>query len=883
MRPAASRRLAALALLAPAAAHAQPPAPRPPAVGPAAAGPAAVGPNTGTPNGAAPQAAGQLAGRVVGAAAGQPVPNASVTVRAAGGGTGRDTALVAGALARADGTFRIDGLRPGRYTVRVRAFGFAPLVRQGVAVTAAEPRVDLGTLALTAVAAQLTSVGVQADRSTESLAPDRNSYTVKDMPSTAGGTAVDVLRNVPAIEVDGDNNVSLRGNGNVVVQINGRVSPMRGQQLGNFLAQLPANMVAKVEVVSNPSAKNDPEGLGGIVNIVLKQQADLGTSGGFTAGGGSTRQANLSGNLGHQSGAWTLFGSYGFMHDRRTVDGITTRDNLAAAGLVGGLDADFDGVMRPESHSVTGTAEYKVGARDVLANNLVVNRRSMSRDFGSFYRALDAAGGLTGRTDQRTDQQAGGTTLDYALTWRHTPDPQKHSLVTELRVNAGRDANDIFFSSAPLRPDGSHADAPDALETNATRERARALFAQTDWTRELRKGTKLETGYKGIVRRQTSDFDVATATAAPAPATAATFTPDAGRSNAYAYDEQVHAVYGVLSQRAGRADLQAGLRLEQADTRFDLAAVGGTPGQRFDNDYRSAFPSALASYTTAAGRQFKASYSKRISRPDVRQLNPFGFREDQFTVFEGNPALRPEYTHAYELGFQQPLGKGASGGGAPGGPGAGGGGTSGTLQLTPFFRHTVNAVRQLGAVDDDGILRFGVQNAATVDQYGADVNVSVRRGRLNGFGGGSVFEQVTDASNLGALAAGRVRAFGWSARANLTYKLTPALDLQGFTMYRAPQRTEQGRLSSFALANVALRQKLRGDKASVTLRVMDPFGTMGWAVRSNDGRVVQLTDRRFGARGAFLNFSYNFGQAPRIRPRPQEQESAPAGPGPGAP
>ncbi len=153
------------------------------------------------------------------------------------------------------------------------------------------------------MAAQLTTVEVQADRSTESLAPDRNSYTVKDMPATAGGTAVDVLRNVPAVEVDGDNNVSLRGNGNVVVQINGRVSPMRGQQLGNFLAQLPANMVAKTEVVSNPSAKNDPEGLGGIVNIVLKQQADLGTSGGFTGGGGSTGQVNVSGNLATRANA----------------------------------------------------------------------------------------------------------------------------------------------------------------------------------------------------------------------------------------------------------------------------------------------------------------------------------------------------------------------------------------------------------------------------------------------------------------------------------------------------------------------------------------------------------------------------------------------------
>jgi outer membrane receptor protein involved in Fe transport len=790
-----------------------------------------------------------------------------VTVRAAG----RDTALVAGALTRADGSFRIEGLRPGRYTVRVRALGFAPLVRSDVAVTPADPRVDLGRMAMTAVAAQLSSVEVQADRSTESLAPDRNTFTVKDMPATAGGTAVDVLRNVPAVEVDGDNNVSLRGNNNVVVQINGRVSPMRGQALGNFLAQLPANMVAKVEVVSNPSAKNDPDGLGGIVNIVLKQQADLGTSGGFSGGGGSTGQVNVNGNLGHQSGPLTLFASYGFMHDRRTVAGFSTRAALGGVGAVpgSGLDADIDGVMRPDSHSLTATAEYKAGTKNVLANNLVINRRDMSRDMGSFYRASDAAGALVGRTDQRTDQAQGGTTLDYALTWRHGTDPQKQGLVTELRANLGRDENDLSFSNASLRPDGTPSGVPTALETNLTQERARAFFAQTDWTRQLRKGTKLETGYKGIFRRQTSDFDVNTA-AGNAP-----YTRDVARSNAYSFYEHVNAVYGVLSQRVGSVDLQGGLRLETADTRFDLA----TTRRRYDNDYRSAFPSALASFTDKAGRNFKASYSKRISRPNVQQLNPFGFREDQFTAFEGNPALRPEYTHAYELGFQQPLGKGQRGG--PGG----GGGTSGTLQVTPFLRHTVSSVRQVGRVDEAGILRLSFANAATVDQYGADVNLSVRRGRFSGFGGGSVFEQVTDASNLGDLVANpRVRAFGWSARANGTFKLTPRLDLQGFTMYRAPMRIEQGRISRFAFANVALRQKLRGDQASVTVRVMDPFGTMGWGVRANDGRVLQTMDRRFGARGTFVNFSYNFGQAPRIRPVRQEQEQAPQTggvPGPG--
>jgi outer membrane receptor protein involved in Fe transport len=396
-------------------------------------------------------------------------------------------------------------------------------------------------------------------------------------------------------------------------------------------------------------------------------------------------------------------------------------------------------------------------------------------------------------------------------------------------------------------------------ETNAMDERNDTWFVQSDWTRALGGDVKLETGAKGTYRRMTSDFAVANALPS-----AEALAPDLGRSNAFVYDEHVSAVYGVLSRRTGKVNVQGGLRYEVADTRFDLR----TTRERFDNDYRSLFPSALVSYDLDAQRQVKLSYSKRINRPVVQQLNPFGFREDQYNIFAGNPGLRPEYTHALELGWQQSVGKGS-------------------LQLTPFFRHTTDAVRQIGTVGSDSILRVGFRNAATSDQYGADANLSLRAGAFSGFGGASVFEQVTDASNLagagGAIAtAGRVRAFGWSARGNVTWKVTPRLDLQSFAMYRAGMRTEQGRISHFTLANVALRQKLRGDRATMTLRVMDPFGTMGWAVRASDGRVLQAMERQFGARGAFLNFGYTFGRPPKIRQRPQEQDQ-PAGGQPGIP
>jgi ferric enterobactin receptor len=669
---------------------------------------------------------------------------------------------------------------------------------------------------------------------------------VKDMPAASGGSAVDVLRNVPSIEVDGDNKVSLRGNENVVVQLNGRATPMRGDALGNFLAQLPANMVAKVEVVPNPSAKNDPEGMAGIINIVLKENTDLGLSGGVTMGGGTTGQVNGSGNLGYQHGALTLFGNYGYMQDDRATTGYTDREGRAA-GLQPFLQSTTTGAFTPKSHSLNASASYKLGAKDVLSSDLIVNKRDLTRENDNLYRALDATYALTGRSLQNTAQTDVGLTLDWALAYKRSAKRPGDGLASEFRVNRTTGDGDVRLTDQALQT-ASAADASDlglpAVETDATAERTHNYTLQSDYTRTLGTRTKLEAGYKGTLRQLDNDYAVANWSDATS-----AFVADTSRSNAFGYDEQVHAAYAVLSQGVGKLDLQGGLRAEHATTQFDLA----TTGVRYDNAYNSLYPSAIAAYNVDDHRQFKLSYSKRVTRPDTRQLNPFGFREDATNVFEGNPALKPEYTHAFELGYQQSFGVG-------------------TLQLTPFVRHTVNAVRFIRTIDDAGISTTTFQNVATSDSYGADANGSLHLGRLTGFGGVSAYKQVTDGSNLSTDVSNS--AFGWSARTNATFKVTKTLDAQGFVMYRAGMRTEQGRMSAMTMTNLALRQKLRGDAASVTLRVMDPFNAMKMGFVTDDGRFYQTSQRNFGARGLFLSFNYAFGRQPRLRQRAPEQPDA---------
>ena len=199
------------------------------------------------------------------------------------------------------------------------------------------------------------------------------------MPTTRGGTALDVLRNVPSVDVDIDNIVSLRGNSGVIVQINGRPSPMKPAQLGNFLAQLPADIVDKVEVVTNPSARDDPEGIAGIINIVLKEKPEAGKSGGLTLGGGTTGHVDVGGNVGYERGPLSFYGSYGFLRDNRPRKDAIFRENLYLDPMTF-LDEAGTRTQIPLAHTLTGSLDYSPSASDALSLRDGVQHAGRGRD-----------------------------------------------------------------------------------------------------------------------------------------------------------------------------------------------------------------------------------------------------------------------------------------------------------------------------------------------------------------------------------------------------------------------------------------------------------------------------------------------------------------------
>ena len=786
------------------------------------------------PPGAPPAAGpGEVLGTIVEATTQSPLAHASVAIR------GPQGALIAGALANDKGAFHIQGLRPGTYTMRVTMLGYSPKVQE-LSIPAEAPRVTLGNLALSRVAVKLGEMAIVEEAATVTVEPDRNTYRAKDV-APAAQNASDVLENVPAVQVDGEGKVSLRGNENVVVQINGRPTPIRGQQLASYLKSLPANILDRVEVVPNPSAKYDPEGMAGIINIVLKQQVDLGLSGGANLSAANADRYSGSGNVAWQEGNWTTSLNLGFNSDQRDIVGGNARERYADGSAVGFTDEDVLGINEFRGTNLNGTLEYKLNERDALTSTLNAGLRRFS-DLSTTARAeFDGDRALLAEFGRSRDFTMEGYTFDASGGFRRTWDQrQKHEIVTELRYTRNDDDESVTMWRLPAASEGGF---PTEGEIDRTDALMQQLVAQADYTKTSASRLKIETGYKGTARFLDRDFEVRK----DAEGTGDWVRSDL--SNSFGFDEQVHAVYGVLSKGVRKFDLQAGLRGEYATRDFALA------DESYPYDYTSLYPSAAVTWNRTDAWQYKASYSRRVRRPGTQELNPFPHFFDVSNVFLGNPDLSPEYTNAFEAGITRT-------------------GRFGMLQLSPYFRRTTDKIDF--NIDPDAefqgreVTQVSFLNSATSDSWGADVNGNLRLGqKLNAFGGVNLFRMETDGGSTNSLSAS---GFSWMGRLNLTSQVTKATTLQGSYFYRAAMPVPGGEFAPMQMANFSVRQKIAGESSSITLRVVDPFDTQRFRVRAGDETLTQETKRRFGIRAVFLSYQYNFGRPPRIRNRPEEQQ-----------
>ncbi|MEO7966428.1 MAG: outer membrane beta-barrel family protein, partial [Gemmatimonadaceae bacterium] len=524
-----------------------------------------------------------------------------------------------------------------------------------------------------------------------------------------------------------------------------------------------------------------------------------------------------------------------FSRDSRPRDERLLRDNLYVTPATF-LDEKGFRTQIPKIHTMTSALGYRLGKHDQLSSDILYSTRREDETYRLTYRDLNALQQLTGLRDRYSTTINREDSFESTLEYKHAFTKEDHELSTELRFARSSEGGPSDYTSRVLALDGAPSGAT-TRESIAPMERPNERSVKIDYVRPLTDHLRISAGYRGSLQKFHTTLDTRTFDAANG-----AFVLDPTRTTEFTFDQTVNAGYGIVTGSAGKLNFQGGLRVERAATSFrkTLSVIG------FDHKYGSAFPSGLLAYHIDEATQIKLSYASRIRRPDdTDQLDPTPHYQDPLNLSRGNPQLHPEYIRSLELGFQRT-------------------GSRSTLQVTPFYRHTLDAIRRIRSIDTLGITTTTFANVATTDNYGTDATLALHGGRLSGFIGSSVYRQVSNASNISsALSA---RTFGWTARTNLAFRVSTTLDVQSLIGYRGRVTIEQGTLGAQTRVSLAARQKLLKDRVSLTMRVVDPFGTEHEQSTTNDPNFTQSLRRVRHVRGVLLNVTWNFGKL--VKPKP---------------
>ncbi|MFN3669755.1 MAG: TonB-dependent receptor domain-containing protein [Brevundimonas sp.] len=723
---------------------------------------------------------------------------------------------------------------------------FAQTPTQTPAQTPAATPVQDAAPEAEAEAATLDEVVVQSRATDVRTSIDSVSYSLADDLQAQAGTLAEALRNIPSVEVDPDGNVSLRGDANVTILIDGRPSTQfNGPSRGQMVQQIPASQYARIEVMTNPSAAYSPEGSGGVINLISKPnavRAGATTTGSIRFNVGDDGRYNLGANIAHAMGDTTLTADVGLRHDGfvQEVDRLRTRLDTGSGQFVESrqdqiLDGMSDVVFLrlAAEHNLDDKTQVVVEARHTDVDSI--------GDSVELYEADDAAGGI--ETAWRRTARGGFAGQFSGATARvlRRFDAQGHEWSNEVRLDRNR-----FTFGYDTLVDQQLPVAPPFYEDVENRNRQNTVGITSAYVRPLGDGGRLRLGYELQALDLTLDNSVARG---PAPDA---LVIDPIVSNTFQVDQAVHAAYVTWEKPFSESlSAQFGLRLEQAN--IDLDQV--TTNIQSSNDYFRAYPTAHLSWTIGEGETLRGSYSRRIQRPGPQDLNPFISYQDNFNYRSGNPDLLPQETDAYELSWQKRV-------------------QQTFYQATLYYRDTTDAFTQVTTDIGGGVFLTRPENLGSSASTGIEL---VANGALHPTlrynASVNAFRQEIDAAGI----PGAVDSAGESVSGRLTLNWTPTQNdfVQLSGIWTGDQLLAQGVREQATLVNFGYRRKINQDW-SFQATVRDVFDEFGATTTLTTPTFTDRTSQTFGGRAAYVGFTWSFGSGQR-RPEQFDFSAAPTG------
>lgn len=764
---------------------------------------------------------GSVAGTVTDQASGRPIEFAVIVLKDASGKS------VQRAATDARGGFVIEAIPFGEYRIDYGLVGGDSQHEDGVSVDAQHRAVKLGLLTLTVDAVQMQKLEVSAKKEAFYNSIDRKTYNVGKELQSVNGSASDLLQNVPSVDVDIDGNVSLRGDSNVLILLDGRTSAMMGTNRAAVLQQMPADGIDKIEVITNPSAKYRPDGTAGIINIRLKKEQNLGYGGSIRATVGNDRRYNLGLTANYNPGKYNVFGSFNVRQDDRQRTSRDTRSHLdVATGQFLSTTQYTVEHQRPLSLVGQVGVDYRLSSEDKVGASVRYNHRRQVRNSNERDASYSSAGlVLTDYNRLRVDPET-EKDLEFSANYHHAFAEEGRELNLDVKRGLSSENQHNDFSNVYLAPV-----APTAFDRIFFTPRECNTELTAEYIHPLGNDAKIESGYELQVNH--NDFNNY---GANLDSSAGLWVTNAQLTNFFIYDQTVHAGYVTYAKDLGKFGFLAGLRLE--DTLVDANQVTGNI--RDKNDYFRAYPSLHLTYNLGDHHQLQVNYSHRVRRPENDDVNPYPVYVDPFNLRAGNPKLVPQETHSIEAGYQYKNGD-----------------TS--YLATVYYRNSYHGFTQVTRYINSTTSLTTEENLAKSQSGGLEFAATRSLGpqlSIN-FSSNTAYNEI-NASNLGYGA--KKSAFGFSAKLNANYHATKTDLFQLNSNYNARRLTPQGyRLPNF-VANVGWRHDLADKKTALILTVSDVFNTQ------KDESTIDtpiLHDDRIGRRSSrlvFMGVIYNFGK-----------------------
>ncbi|ARV07785.1 TonB-dependent receptor [Polaribacter sp. SA4-10] len=734
--------------------------------------------------------------------------------------------IVTGGITNEEGTFKIKSIPEGKSIIEVQFIGFTMYSKE-INISNKNSNINLGTIALNEDSAQLDEVIVRAETSTVVQKVDRKVINVGKDLTSAGTTASELLNNVQSVSVDSQTGaISLRGNDNVRVLVDGKPTNISTAQL---LKQIPSTSIKSIELITNPSAKYNPEGMSGIINIILNKNANMGFNGSLDTGitAGHYVRYNASTNLNYKTGKVNFFGNYGYNGGDNFNYGFVDRPNNA-------ILQDFQFINDNQSHLVKVGADIYLNKKNTLS---FYTTQNFFDGNGSGSTLVTENNVLTANAQNIQLQE--NTTGTYNVNYKVEFEKEGHNLEFEATYS-NTDSPEDAMNSDLINPNDKGLNYFNDIENDRNN-----TLVNLDYTNPISEEGKLELGLEYRTDNTANIND----------------TNQAGNpSSSFDYDRKIYSGYANYGHKFGKVTMQLGARLEQYEIDGLFNQVGENSETVTDKIF-SIYPSTFFTYNPSEKNQFQLSYSRRVDRPNIGQLNPIREWSTPLITSIGNPELNPQFTNSFEVNYTRQI-------------------KNGSLTFGTFYRKindNISRVTYKDQSDPNNVKQIlSHTNFDDTSSYGLEFSANYKVNnwwRINSSMDfysqkqkGLVDLTTSNSQQL------EVTNEVFNARISNSFKASKNLRLQLFAMYRGPQEDIQWKVQNMWMVNTGASLTVLEGKGTINFRVNDIFKGMKFAF---DAETPYAQNGRFNweSQTAYLGFNYKFGSGKNKAKRRRQRDS----------